>query len=59
MAGTIKTVAKAREASINAVVTRANGTVEDLGTVAYWHRNPLRRLWWRLTQTFGRNRNGR
>jgi hypothetical protein len=24
--------------------------IEDLGTVAYWHRNPLRRLWYRLTK---------
>lgn len=38
-----------REASIDAVVIRADGTREELGTVAYWHRNPLRRLWWRIT----------
>lgn len=38
-----------REASIAAVVIRADGTKEDLGVVSYWHRNPLRRLWWRLT----------
>lgn len=30
------------------VITRADGTVVDLGVGAYWHRNPLRRLWWRL-----------
>lgn len=41
---------KPREQSIAAVVIRADGTREDLGTVAYWHRNPLRRLAWRLTQ---------
>jgi len=35
--------------TIEAVITRADGTVEHLGTVSYWHRNPLRRLWWRLT----------
>lgn len=40
---------KPREASIEVVITRADGTVENLGTVAFWHRNPLRRLWWRLT----------
>lgn len=40
---------KPREAVIEAVIRRADGTVEDLGVVAYWHRNPLRRLWWRLT----------
>ncbi|MFF1284291.1 hypothetical protein ACFVY4_26565 [Streptomyces sp. NPDC058299] len=30
------------------VITRADGTVIDLGVGAYWHRSPLRRLWWRL-----------
>jgi len=34
----------ARELSIEAVVIRADGTREDLGTVSYWHRNPLKRL---------------
>mgnify|MGYP001584899192 CR=1 FL=1 len=28
--------------SIAAVVIRANGKREDLGTIAYWHHNPLR-----------------
>lgn len=26
--------------------------VQDLGTVAYWHKNPLRRLVWRLSRLF-------
>lgn len=29
--------AKARRASLHAVVTRANGTVEDYGMIAYYH----------------------
>ena len=37
------------EASISAVVIRADGRKEDLGTVSYWHKNLFRRLWWRLT----------
>lgn len=37
-----------RSASIRAVVTRADGRVEDYGTVSYWHVNPLRRVLWRL-----------
>jgi hypothetical protein len=40
--------AKAREASIEAVVIRGDGSREDLGTIAYWHRNPVRRLWWHM-----------
>jgi hypothetical protein len=39
---------KMREASIAAVVIRADGSRQDLGVVSYWHRNPLRRLWWAL-----------
>lgn len=39
-----------REASIAAVVTRADGTVEDLGVVARWHKNPLVRLCWRIAE---------
>ena len=30
------------------IITRADGTVTDLGRVDYWHRNPLRRAAWRL-----------
>lgn len=42
-----------RKLEIEAVVIRADGTREDLGTVAYWHRNPLRRWAWRLTHRKG------
>jgi len=37
-----------KEATIAAVVIRADGTREDLGVVSYYHKNPLRRLAWRL-----------
>lgn len=33
-----------KEARIDAVVIRANGDQEDLGTIAYWHRSRLKRL---------------
>lgn len=39
-----------REGSLTAVVTRADGTVEQLGVIAYYHKNPLRRLWWRAAR---------
>lgn len=38
----------AKQATIEMIVTRANGTVENLGVVSYWHRNPLKRLWWHI-----------
>lgn len=38
-----QTHAKARNASLRAVVTRADGTVHDLGLISYHHRfAPLR-----------------
>lgn len=39
-----------KEASIEAVVIRADGTVEDLGVVSYYHKNPFKRLRFRLMQ---------
>lgn len=36
-----------KEASIEAVIIRADGTRENLGVVSYYHRNPLKRLAWR------------
>jgi hypothetical protein len=38
----------AREASISCVVIRADGRIDDYGVVSYWHRNPLKRLAWKL-----------
>lgn len=35
-----------REIRLTAVKIRADGTREDLGTLAYWHRNPLKRAAW-------------
>lgn len=31
--------------TIQAVVTRADGRVENLGTISYWSRNPIKRFW--------------
>ena len=36
------------EASITAVVVRADGHVDDQGVVSYWHRNLFRRAMWRV-----------
>lgn len=32
----------------HAVITRADGSVEDLGVVAATYKSPFRRLWWRI-----------
>lgn len=46
--GTVIAPAKARSAEIEVTIIRANGTIEHRGVVSYWHRNPLKRLAWRL-----------
>lgn len=37
-----------KQITLEAVVIRADGTREDLGVVSYWHKNPLRRLAFKL-----------
>lgn len=53
ISGGLLTHGKARESQISAVVTRADGSVERLGVVAYWHKNPLRRWLWQVRKLFG------
>lgn len=48
-----------KSVTLEAVITRADGTVEPARTLAYWHRNPLRRLWWRVTHPGEPNGNAR
>ena len=38
----------AKEAQIIATITRADGTVEELGVIDYWHKNPIKRIIWRI-----------
>jgi len=42
--------AKIKQMEISAIITRADGTIEDLGTIQYWHKNPLKRILWRIKQ---------
>lgn len=39
-----------REASIEIVVIRKDGTREDHGVVSYYHRNPFKRWAWEIKQ---------
>jgi len=39
-----------KQATLEAVVIRADGTREDLGVISYWNSNPLKRLLWRMRQ---------
>ncbi len=45
----------AKKSDLRAVITRANGTVEDLGVIAYWHRNPIIRWSWAAHSWLKRN----
>lgn len=45
---------KVREASLAAVVIRADGTREELGVVSYWHKRWWRRALWRLLEMKGK-----
>lgn len=47
--------ARAREGSIEATIIRADGTIERLGVVSYWHRNPFKRFAWRVRRWLGFN----
>lgn len=43
MTGGIRADARIRSAEIEATIIRADGRVERLGVISYYHRNPLRR----------------
>jgi hypothetical protein len=38
----------AKELQLSARIVRADGTVVELGTIDYWHKNPIKRIIWRL-----------
>lgn len=40
------------ESSFSAVVTRADGTIEDLGIIAYYNKNPLKLWAWKIKHFF-------
>lgn len=53
MSGNIQLRQKTKEATLSAVITRADGTIEKLGVISYYHRNPIRVLLWKLGRKFG------
>lgn len=52
--GNINAKGNLREATIAAVVIRADGTREDLGVISRWHKNPMIRLRWRVADLLKR-----
>jgi hypothetical protein len=41
---------KVKQMELSARIIRADGTIEELGTIQYWHKNPLKRIIWRIKQ---------
>lgn len=39
-----------QSAELSMVVIRANGKREELGAVAYYNKNPLKMIWWRINR---------
>lgn len=38
----------AKEIQLVATITRADGTVEELGVIDYYHQNPIKIIIWRI-----------
>jgi hypothetical protein len=45
----------AKEIQLIATITRADGTVEELGVIDYWHKNPIKLFIWKLKKFLRRN----
>ena len=56
MRGNLIARGKVKRASISAVVTRADGRVENLGVISYHHRNPIKHhavnIWIKLKEKY-------
>lgn len=46
--GTLAISQPVKQATIEAVIIRANGKREDLGVIAYYSSNPFKRFAWRM-----------
>lgn len=49
----LTTTIPCKSITLEAVVIRADGTREDLGMVAFYHRNPLMRALYHVKRAFG------
>ena len=41
-------ISNAKEIQFIATIIRADGTIEELGVIDYWHKNPIKRFFWRI-----------
>jgi hypothetical protein len=42
------TQSQVKSMEISARIVRADGSIEELGTIQYWHKNPIKRIIWRI-----------
>jgi hypothetical protein len=38
----------AKELQLEATIIKADGTIVQLGVIDYWHKNPIKRIIWRI-----------
>lgn len=43
---------KPKSVQIDAVITRADGTKENVGTIVYYNSNPILNLYWKVKTLF-------
>jgi len=42
------THSNAKKIELIATIIRADGKIEELGVIDYWHKNPIKRIIWRI-----------
>jgi len=46
----IQAEGKVKQMELSARIIRADGSVQELGVISYWHKNPLKQILWRIKQ---------
>jgi len=41
-----------KESTFSAIITRADGTIEELGVISYYNSNIIKRWLWKIKQYF-------
>jgi len=44
----VETKSDVKQIELQAIIIRADGTIVNLGTIDYWHKNPIKRFIWRI-----------
>ena len=44
----IQVESQVKQLELSAIITRADGTIENLGTIQYWHKSLFKRILWRI-----------